>query len=116
MPKFAANLSMLFTEYDFLTRFEKAANAGFMGVEYLSPFDFEKDVIADQLQNNGLRQVLFNLPSGDWPAGERGIACLPDRVGEFQDGVGLAIEYAGVLDCSQLNCLAGIRPRKFHEA
>jgi len=110
MPKFTANLSMLFTEYDFLTRFEQAAKAGFTGVEYLSPFEFEKSVIADQLHSNKLKQVLFNLPSGDWPAGERGIACLPDRVGEFQDGVGLAIEYAGALDCKQLNCLAGIRP------
>jgi len=110
MPKFTANLSMLFTEYDFMTRFERASQAGFAGVEYLSPFDFEANEIADQLRVNGLKQVLFNLPAGDWSAGERGISCLPDRVGEFQDGVGLAIEYARALDCNQLNCLAGIRP------
>jgi hydroxypyruvate isomerase len=110
MPKFSANLTMLFTEYDFLTRFERASKAGFKGVEYLSPFDFEKEVIAGRLRSNGLKQVLFNLPAGDWQAGERGIACLPDRVDEFQDGVGLAIEYARALDCRQLNCLAGIRP------
>jgi hydroxypyruvate isomerase len=110
MPKFTANFSMLFTEYDFLTRFEKAASVGFRGVEYLSPYDFEKREIADQLQRYGLKQVLFNLPAGDWAAGERGIACLPDRTGEFQDGVGLAIEYAAALDCTQINCLAGIQP------
>ncbi|MCP4044890.1 MAG: hydroxypyruvate isomerase [Gammaproteobacteria bacterium] len=110
MPRFAANLSMLFTEYDFLTRFEKASKAGFAGVECLSLFEFDQNVIADQLQSNDLKQVLFNLPFGDWRVGERGIACLPGRVGEFQDGVGLAIEYARALGCKQMNCLAGIRP------
>jgi len=110
MPKFTANLSMLFTECNFMTRFERASQAGFTGVEYLSPFDFEANAIADQLQVNGLKQVLFNLPAGDWPKGERGLTCLPDRVTEFQDGVGLAIEYARALGCNQLNCLAGIRP------
>ncbi|WP_373236021.1 hydroxypyruvate isomerase [Cohaesibacter celericrescens] len=110
MPKFAANLSMMFTELDFLDRFEAAAKAGFKGVEYLFPYDFDKDELAGLLKANGLKQVLHNLPAGNWAAGERGIACLPDRVGEFKDGVGQAIDYAKALGCPQLNCLAGKIP------
>ena len=111
MPKFAANLTMMFGEVDFLDRFGEAAKAGFKGVEYLSPFDHEKELLAGLLAENGLSQVLHNLPAGDWDGGERGIACHPDRVGEFQDGVGQAIDYAKALSCDQLNCLAGIVPR-----
>src|SRR5476651_841585 len=111
MPRFAANLSMLFTEQDFLARFEAAAKAGFSGVEYLFPYDFTSAEIKAKLDANGLTQVLFNLPAGDWAKGERGIACLPDRIGEFEDGVGTAIEYAQALQCTQLNCLAGITPQ-----
>ncbi|MDF2152994.1 hydroxypyruvate isomerase [Vibrio sp. CAU 1672] len=110
MPKLAANLSMLFTEYDFITRFKAASEAGFRGVEYLFPYDYPAADIAAALKENGLTQVLFNLPAGDWAAGERGIACLPDRVKEFRDGVPLAIEYAKALGCNQVNCLAGIKP------
>ncbi|MGM0536401.1 MAG: hydroxypyruvate isomerase [Pseudomonadota bacterium] len=110
MPKFAANLSMLFTEVDFLDRFEAAARAGFKGVEYLFPYDFEAAAIKQRLDDNGLSQVLFNLPAGDWGAGERGIACHPDRVEEFRAGVDRAIEYAKVLGNTQVNCLAGIQP------
>jgi hydroxypyruvate isomerase len=110
MPKFDANLSMLFTEVPFLNRFAAAAEAGFRGVEYLFPYAFEKDDIAERLHKHGLTQVLFNLPAGDWEAGERGIACHPDRVSEFQDGVGKAIDYAKALGCAQVNCLAGIAP------
>ena len=110
MPKFAANLSMLFTEVDFLDRFEAAAKAGFRGVEYLFPYDFEADEIKQRLDANGLTQVLFNLPAGDWGAGERGIACHPDRVEEFRAGVDKAIEYAKLLGNTQVNCLAGIQP------
>lgn len=110
MPKFAANLSMLFTENDFLDRFAAAASAGFKGVEYLFPYAFPAAEIAKRLKDNGLTQVLFNLPAGNWDAGERGIACLPDRVDEFRAGVDKAIEYAGVLGCKQVNCLAGIAP------
>ena len=110
MPKFNANLSMLFTETPFLDRFAAAAEAGFRGVEYLFPYAFQKDDIAERLHKNGLTQVLFNLPAGNWEAGERGIACDPDRVSEFQDGVGKAIDYAKALDCAQVNCLAGIPP------
>ena len=110
MPKFAANLTMLFTEYDFLDRFERAAKAGFKGVEYLFPYPYKVEDLVQRLQANELAQVLHNLPAGDWGAGERGIACLPDRVGEFQDGVGKAIEYATALKCPLVNCLAGIAP------
>src|SRR5689334_511845 len=110
MPKFAANLSMLYIEHDFLDRFAAAAADGFTGVEYLFPYDFPKEELRDRLRQHGLTQVLHNLPAGDWGGGERGIACLPDRVGEFRDGVGRAIEYATALDCRQVNCLAGITP------
>src|ERR671921_1355190 len=110
MPKFAANLTMLFTEYDFLDRFERAAKAGFRGVEYLFPYPYKVEDLVQRLQANNLAQVLHNLPAGDWGAGERGIACLPDRVEEFRDGVARAIDYARALDCRQLNCLVGIAP------
>jgi hydroxypyruvate isomerase len=110
MPKFAANLTMLFNELEFTERFEAAAKAGFRGVEYLFPYAYPKDKLAEKLSRFGLEQVLHNLPAGDWAKGERGIAVLPERVGEFQDGVGTAIEYAKALGCKQLNCLAGIRP------
>ena len=108
MPRLAANLTMLFNEVDFPDRFEAASRAGFVGVEYLFPYAYDKDMLAEKLHGNGLTQALHNLPAGDWDAGERGIACLPDRVGEFQDGVGAAIEYASALGCTQINCLAGV--------
>ena len=110
MPKFAANLTLLYNEHAFPDRFAAAARAGFSGVEYLFPYDFDKNRLAEQLHEHKLIQVLHNLPAGDWPGGERGIACHPDRVGEFQDGVGQAIEYATALNCKQVNCLAGIAP------
>ncbi len=111
MPKFAANLSMLFTEEDFLDRFKAAAEAGFKGVEYLFPYDYSAVELKARLDEHGLTQVLHNLPAGDWGAGERGIACHPDRVEEFRAGVEQAIDYATVLGCKQVNCLAGIRPQ-----
>jgi hydroxypyruvate isomerase len=110
MPRFCANLSMLFAEHSFIERFAAAANAGFKGVEYLFPYDFSSAQIKEQLRQHDLTQVLFNLPAGDWAAGERGIACHPDRVEEFRAGVLLAIEYAKVLGNTQINCLAGIAP------
>jgi len=112
MPRFAANLTMLFGEVDFLSRFQTAAQAGFRGVEYLFPYAYDKQQLAELLDKHQLLQVLHNLPAGNWEAGERGIACLPDRVGEFQDGVGEAIAYAKALGCRQLNVLAGIRPAR----
>ena len=111
MPKFAANLSMMFTEVDFLDRFKAAADAGFKGVEYLFPYDYPVAQIKERLDANGLTQVLHNLPAGDWGAGERGIACHPDSVEEFRAGVDHAIEYATALGCQQVNCLAGIQPQ-----
>jgi hydroxypyruvate isomerase len=110
MPKFAANLTMLFTEVGFLERFGAAAKSGFEAVEYLFPYDFDKDALRARLAEHGLEQVLHNLPAGNWAAGERGIACLPDRVAEFESGVDRAIEYATALGCTRVNCLAGIRP------
>jgi hydroxypyruvate isomerase len=108
--KLAANLSMLFTELDFIERFAAAARAGFRGVEYLFPYAFEAAALRGALDAGRLRQVLFNLPAGDWAAGERGIGCLPDRVDEFRAGVETAIYYATALGCKRVNCLAGKRP------
>ncbi|MFC1991045.1 hydroxypyruvate isomerase [Chloroflexota bacterium] len=110
MLKFSANLTMMFTDVDFLDRFERAAKAGFKAVEYMFPYEWDKDHLIEKLNKFNLKQVLFNLPAGNWQAGEIGIACLPGRQGEFQDGVGLAIEYAKVLKCSCLNCLVGRSP------
>ncbi len=110
MPKFAANLTMLFTELDFLDRFAAAARHGFSGVEYLFPYGYPKDRLAEALHKHRLKQVLHNLPAGNWEKGERGIACFPDRVQEFKEGVDRAIEYAQALGCKQVNCLVGITP------
>ena len=111
MPKFAANLSMLYNEVDFLDRFEAASASGFTGVEFLFPYAYPKEQLAEQLARHKLVPVLHNLPPGDWAAGERGIACHPDRVGEFQEGVGKAIAYASALGFRQLHCMAGIAPK-----
>ena len=110
MPKLAANLTMLFGEVAFLERFKAAADAGFDAVEYLFPYDYDRAVLRRQLRDHRLTQVLHNLPGGNWAAGERGIACLPDRLDEFRAGVDQAIEYATVLECARVNCLAGIPP------
>ncbi|MBL8342666.1 MAG: hydroxypyruvate isomerase [Rubrivivax sp.] len=110
MPKFAANLTMLFNEVPFLDRFERAARAGFEAVEFLFPYAHPAPEIRAHLQANGLQLVLHNLPAGDWDAGERGIACLPGREAEFRAGVGRAIDYAHALGVTQLNCLAGKAP------
>jgi len=111
MPRFSANLSMLFTEHEFLDRFDAAARAGFKAVEYVGPYDHPPQAVAERLSKNGLTQALFNLPPGDWANGERGIAVLPDRIDEFRKGVDTAIAYAKALDCPQVNCLAGIAPQ-----
>lgn len=109
MPKFAANLTMLFTEAPFPERFALARQAGFDLVEYLFPYAFPADLLRAQLQTHGLRQVLFNLPAGDWAGGDRGIAASPGREEEFRTGVPKAIEYARILGVPRLNCLAGKR-------
>lgn len=110
MPKFAANLTMLFTELPFLDRFEAAARAGFKAVEFLFPYAYDAQELRRRLDDNGLQLVLHNLPPGDWDGGERGIACHPDRVDEFRAGVARGIEYAQALGVRQLNCLAGKAP------
>ena len=109
MPKFAANLTMLFSNIPFLERFAAARLAGFTAIEFLFPYDYPAEQIKEQLSTNGLKLVLFNLPSGNWGAGERGIAASPDRVEEFRVGVRKAIAYAQVLGVPRLNCLAGKR-------
>ena len=111
MPKFSANLTMLFTEVDFLDRFERASRAGFKGVECQFPYQWKKEVLAEKLDKHGLELVLHNITAGNFAAGERGIACLPGREGEFQEGVGQAIAYAKALRCPRLNCLVGLTPK-----
>lgn len=110
MPNLAANLSMLFTELPFLERFEAAARAGFDAVEYLFPYDYEPRVLQQLLDQHGLTQALFNAPPGDWDAGERGIACLPGREAEFEQGIGRALAYASVLGNQRIHVMAGVVP------
>ena len=110
MPKFAANLSMMFNEHDFPNRFSAAAKAGFDAVEFLFPYDYSPAEVAQWHKENNLKNVLFNLPPGDWAAGERGIAALPGREAEFRAGVAKAIEYALALGTPQLHMMAGLVP------
>ncbi|HSI56399.1 MAG TPA: 2-oxo-tetronate isomerase [Ideonella sp.] len=110
MPRFAANLSMLYNEHDFLDRFAAAAADGFQAVEYLFPYAFEANEIARRLADHGLQQVLFNAPPGNWEAGERGLACLPGREAEFRSGVSRALAYAEALGCPQVHVMAGLAP------
>jgi len=110
MPKFAANLTMLFTEVPFLERFKQASDAGFEYIEFLFPYEYEPNQLAHLLAENNLQQVLFNLPPGCWNSGERGIACLPSRKDEFKAGVHQALDYAQKLGVKQVNCLAGLTP------
>jgi len=110
MPMFAANLSMLFTEVDFLDRFEAAASNGFSAVEYLFPYDFPAPVLKEQLHKHHLKQALFNAPAGNWQAGDRGTACLLGRESEFIDGFNLALEYAKILGNQRIHVMAGIAP------
>lgn len=110
MPKFSTNLSFLYPELPFVDRFAAAARDGFAAVEYVSPYELPAETIAQLLRDHGLEQVLFNMPAGDWAGGERGIACLPDRIPEFEAGVETAIHYATVLGCSRVHCMAGLMP------
>lgn len=110
MPKFAANLSMLYPELPFLERFQAAAQDGFRAVEYLFPYAFDGAEIAARLKGNGLQQVLFNAPPGDWDAGERGLACLPGREAEYRAGITLALRYAEQLACPRIHVMAGLLP------
>ncbi len=110
MPRFAANLSMLYNELDFLDRFAAAARDGFQGVEFLFPYDYTPETLAALLAQHGLQQVLFNAPPGDWNSGERGTASLPGREAEFRDGIARAIHYAQVLRCPRIHVMAGKPP------
>jgi hydroxypyruvate isomerase len=110
MPRFAANLSMMFNEVPFLERFARAKKAGFEAVEFLFPYDHPADEVAGALKDQGLTQALFNMPPGDWANGERGIAALPGRESEFRAAVDKALEYADALDCPRLHCMAGLIP------
>ncbi len=110
MPRLAANLSFMFTELDFLDRFRAAANAGFRGVEFLFPYNWPAGQIAEQLRVSGLKQVLFNVPPGDWQSGDRGLAAIPGREREFREGIERALDYAEALDCPQIHVMAGVLP------
>lgn len=114
MFKFAANLSMLFNEVNFLERFELAAKHGFKGVEYMAPYPYPAEKISELLQEHCLSQVLFNMPAGNREKGDRGIACQPSRVNEFKESVDIALEYAKILGCPTINCLAGIAEPGVH--
>jgi hydroxypyruvate isomerase len=116
MLRFAANLSMLFQEHSFLNRFNAASKEGFEFVEFLFPYGYHVNDLKSALDEHGLRQVLFNLPPGDWDAGERGIACLPSRKDEFRRGLELAMRYAVDLQVPQINCLAGLQPLDIPES
>ncbi len=111
MIKFSANLSTMFTEYEFMDRFEHASKAGFKAVEYMFPYPYNKEVINEKLKQYGLIQVLMNLPAGNWEAWERGIAVLPGREQEFRKGVESAIQYAKTLKVPYINCLVGLTPK-----
>lgn len=111
MPAFAANLTMMFTEWPFLDRFDAAADAGFRAVEYLFPYDHAPDAVAQRLERNGLTQALFNMPPGDWAVGERGLAALPGRFAEFRTGVAKALDYAGATGCRRLHMMSGLADR-----
>lgn len=115
MPKFNANLTMMFNEVEFVDRFAAAARAGFKGVEFLFPYAYPPAQLVEAIEKNKLQMVLFNMPPGDWNAGDRGLACDPSRIDEFQAGVGKAIEYALALGCGQLHAMAGLKPRGVNE-
>jgi hydroxypyruvate isomerase len=110
MPKFAANLSMMYQEHAFLDRFAAAARDGFEAVEYLFPYEFAAKDIGARLRDHNLQQVLFNAPPGDWAAGERGIACLPGRDAEFREAIARALDYARALRCPRVHVMAGLAP------
>lgn len=110
MPRFAANLSMMYTEHDFLDRFAAAAADGFKGVEFLFPYAYAPEDLARRLADNGLQQALFNAPPGDWDAGERGMSALPGREDEFRRSIARALDYAQTLNCPHIHVMAGMVP------
>src|SRR6202048_1541481 len=116
MPRFAANISMMFTEVPFLDRFEAAARAGFTAVEFLFPYDHPAEAVGERLHRNGLTQALFNLPPGNWDAGEKGFAALPDRFADLQESVQKALPYAQATGVKRLHLMAGIADRRDPQA
>lgn len=110
MPRYSANLSFLYPELPFVERFAAAARDGFVAVEYVSPYELPPETVASLLRDNALVQALFNMPAGDWAAGERGITCLPDRMAEFEASLETTIRYATALGCSRVHCMAGLVP------
>ncbi|MFI7635913.1 2-oxo-tetronate isomerase [Nonomuraea sp. NPDC049400] len=111
MPRFAANLTMMYTEHDFLDRFAAASADGFEAVEYLFPYEYSAAVLRSLLDDHGLRQVLFNAPAGTWESGERGLAALPGREQEARSGIDQALEYAAALGCPRVHVMAGLVPQ-----
>lgn len=116
MPVFAANLTMMFNEWSFLDRFDAAAEAGFSAVEYLFPYEFAPEAIAERLTRNNLQQALFNLPPGDWAGGERGIAALPGRFEALRSDVERALDYAAATGVRRLHLMAGLADPQDDEA
>jgi 2-dehydrotetronate isomerase len=116
MPRFAANLSLMFTEVPFLERFDAAAKAGFTAVEFLFPYDHPAETIGERLHRNGLTQALFNLPPGNWDAGEKGLAALPDRFADLQQSLRTALPYAKATGVKRLHLMAGIAQRSDPQA
>ncbi len=116
VPRFAANLTLLYNEHAFLDRFAAAAADGFKAVEYLFPYAFPAPELARRLADHGLQQVLFNAPPGDWDAGERGLACLPGRETEFREGFAQALAYADALSCPRIHVMAGLAPQGIEHA
>ena len=110
MPRFAANLTMMYGEFDFPDRYAAAARDGFRAVECLFPYEWPAHTLATRLRDHGLQQVLFNAPPGDWARGERGLACLPGREDEFKRGIARALDYAQALDCPRVHVMAGLMP------
>ena len=116
MPRFAANLSMMYGEHPFPDRFAAAAKDGFTAVEYLFPYDYPAQELMGWLQEQGLAQVLINAPPGNWAAGERGLACMPGTQGEFRAAMHTALEYAQILECPRVHVMAGVQPREVERA
>jgi hydroxypyruvate isomerase len=111
MPRFAANLTMMFNEVPFLDRFEAAAKAGFTAVEFLFPYEHPPEVVGERLHRSGLKQALFNLPPGNWEAGEKGFAALPDRFSDLQQSLRTALPYAQATRVKRVHLMAGIANR-----
>src|ERR1700732_1181122 len=116
MPRFAANLSMMFTEVPFLDRFDAAAKAGFTAVEFLFPYEHPAEAVGERLRRNGLTQALFNLPPGNWEAGEKGFAALPERFADLQQSLATALAYAQETGVKRLHLMAGIADRRDPQA